>query len=332
MAGISVGLNCPVCGGAINVMEGEATINCQYCSSLLYVEGDSGVTTISFKNKVTKEGAIAATEKWWHKGFKARDLKRTGKVLEAYPIYLPFWNTTVRVAGWVCGYEERTHSDGKGHTTTERIPKEKMVLEDYAFSEVASDPGDLGLKKLRNLTGESSFTDFEMIPTYQATTSKDDATEHSRQEGIARARAEAGVPHITFEQLHTFPKRMSLVYYPVWVIRYDYREKMYISTVDGVTGNVLSGRAPGDPLFQSLAVTAGTSIGGVVAAGGILIGSQGTPEIAIGGVVVGLVLLVVTYLFFRHGSEIVEGDFNDKKYGLNLDGDLMKVAKQIKIG
>jgi hypothetical protein len=332
MAGISVGLNCPVCGGAISVAEGDDTLNCQYCGSLLHVEGDSGVTTIAFKNKVTKEGAIAATEQWWHKGFKARDLKKTGKVMEAYPIYLPFWNTTVRVAGWICGYEERTHSDGKGHTTTERIPKEKMVLEDYPFSEVASDPGDLGLHKLRNMTGESAFTDFEMIPTYQTTTSRDDATEHSRQEGIARARSDAGVPHVTFELLHTFPKRMSLIYYPIWVIRYDYRDKMYISTVDGVTGNVLSGRAPGDPLFQSLAVTAGTSLGGLIAAGGILVGANGDGTIAIGGVVVGIVLLTVTYMFFRHGSEIIEGDFSDRKYGFNMNNDLMKVAKQIKLG
>jgi hypothetical protein len=332
MSGISVGLNCPVCGGAISVEEGESTINCQYCGSLLYVEGDSGVTTIAFKNKVTKDAAIAATEQWWRKGFKARDLKKTGKVLEVYPIYLPFWNTTVRVAGWICGYEERTHSDGKGHTHTEKVPKEKMVLEDYAFSEIASDPGDLGLKKLRNMNGETAFTDFEMIPTYQATTSRDDATEHARQEGIVRARGDAGVPHITFESIHTFPRRMSLIYYPVWVIRYNYREKMYISTVDGVTGSVLSGRGPGDPLYQALAVTAGTSIGGLIAAGGMLMGAQGEGTVAVVGLVVGVILLVVTYMFFRHGSEIIEGDFTDKKYGLNIDSDLLNVAKQIKLG
>jgi hypothetical protein len=37
-------------------------------------------------------------------------------------------------------------------------------------------------------------------------------------------------------------------------------------------------------------------------------------------------------MFFRHGSEIVEGDFSDKKYGLNMNNDLLKVAKQIKLG
>jgi len=102
--------------------------------------------------------------------------------------------------------------------------------------------------------------------------------------------------------------------------------------VDGVTGQVMSGRAPGDPLFQSLAVTAGTSLGGIIAAAGIIF-SNGTPEIAVGGLATGLAILYVTYRFFRHGSEIVEGEFKEKKasskQALREIGDL---AKQIQGG
>ena len=117
--GIEVGLNCPACGGAIKVVEGENTINCQYCGSMLFVEGDAGVTTVSFKNMITRETAVLASANWWKKGFKARDLKKVGQVTECYPIYMPFWSTTTRVAGWICGYEERTGSDGKRQTPKE---------------------------------------------------------------------------------------------------------------------------------------------------------------------------------------------------------------------
>jgi hypothetical protein len=104
------------------------------------------------------------------------------------------------------------------------------------------------------------------------------------------------------------------MYYPVWVIRYSYRDRMYMDAVDGVTGTVLAGRAPGDPLYQSLAITGGTSIGGLIAAGGILAGSGSSSwEIMAAGVVVGFIVLVVTYLFFRHGSEITQGDFKSKR-------------------
>lgn len=328
MSDLSVGLSCPSCGGAIAIQEGDTSVNCAYCGSTLYVEGDKGVFTIAFKNKLTRETAVNAAQGWWRKGFKARDLKKTGTFNEVYPIYIPFWNISSRVAGWVCGYEERTHSDSKGHTTTEKIYKEEMVLQDLVFSEIACDPGDLGIRALRNFSGESSFEDFEMIPTFESTTSKDDATAHARADAAQRGRSSANVPHVTFENLHVLLKKTSMIYYPVWVVRYSYLDRMYILTVDGVTGEVLSGRAPGDPLFQSLAVTAGTSIGGLAAAGGILFTIGAGNEIGIVGVIGGLIILGLTYFFFRHGSEIIQGDFTDKKKPLDLKA-MTDVGKQI---
>lgn len=318
MSDLSIGLSCPSCGGAITINEGDNVVNCQYCGSTLFVEGDQGVQTIAFKNKMAREAAVNAAQLWWKKGLKARDLRKTGAVTECYPIYLPFWSIGTRVAGWVCGYEERTHTDSKGRSHTEKVYKEEMILQDLVFSEIACDPGDLGLRTMRNFSGESTFEDFDMIPTFESTTSHDDANAHAKADSIARGRAAAHIPHVTFERLQVLIKKTSMIYYPVWVVRYNYRDRMYILTVDGVTGAVLSGRAPGDPLFQSLAVTAGTSIGGLAAAGGILFTVGSGSEFGIAGVIFGLIILGATYFFFRHGSEIIEGDFPDKKRMLNL--------------
>ena len=332
MADISIGLNCPACGGAISVTEGENTTPCQYCGSMLFIEGDKGVSTIAFTNKVAPPNAVASAQAWWTKGFKARDLKTVGQVTETYPIYLPFWRAWTRVAGWVCGYEERRHTDKNGRVTVERIPKEVMVLQDYNFSEIACDPGDLGIRTLRNFVGNTSFADFEMIPTFEATTSKDDAVTHAKNDALSRARSSARVPHVTFERLHVLPRRLSMIYYPIWVVRYKYRDRMYMNTVDGVTGQTMSGRAPGDPLFQSLAVTAGTSVGGLIAAAGLIF-SGGTTEIAVGGLVVGAAILYMTYRFFRHGSEIIEGEFKEKKASAKQTlNELGSIAKQIREG
>jgi len=308
---ISVGLGCPACGGAIKVDEGESVAVCEYCNSTLYIEGDMGIHTIAFRNKMDSASAVASTGIWWRRGWKARDLKKLGKILECYPIYLPFWSTTLRVAGWICGYEERRYTDSKGNVRVQRIPKEEMILRDYLFSEIACDPGDLGIKNLKNFGGEKSIEDFEMIPTFESTTSKDDAVVHAKQYALGRARRESGVPNITFERVHVFPKKISMIYYPVWIVRYSYKDRMYMGAVDGVTGDMLSGRAPGDPLFQSLIITAGTSVGGLLAAAGILLSTVDI-RITIGAVAVGVIILAATYLFFRHGSEIVEGDFKRK--------------------
>ena len=335
MADLSVGLNCPACGGAVNVQEGESVLNCQYCGSTLFIEGDQGIQTIAFKNKVTKESAITASQCWWKTGLKARDLKRTGKIIEVYPIYLPFWSTTARVAGWVCGYEERRHSDSKGNTHVERIPKEVMILNDYRYSEIACDPGDLGIRSLKNFSGDRSFADFEMIPTFETTTSKDVAAKEARMKAEEWGREQAKVPNVTFERLYVIPHNMSIIYYPIWVVRYSYRARMYMNTVDGVTGKVLSGRAPGDPLFQSLAITAGSAVGGIVSGAGLLLAAfmeagQNGAYFAIGGFVIGGIILYGTYRFFRSGSEIVEGEFSDKegtsKFGM---GDLKQISQTL---
>jgi hypothetical protein len=329
MAGLSVGLSCPACGGALALDEGENTVICNYCNSTLFIEGDKGVTTIAFRLKALRDSAVASSQAWWKHGLKARDLKTTGKITEVYPIFLPFWKTITLVAGWICGYEERRRTDSKGNVTVERIPKESMILQDYVYSEIACDPGDLGIRTMKNFMGETGFTDFEMIPTFEATTSKDDAVTKAKNDALAKARASAHVPHVTFERVHVFPKALTMIYYPVWVVRYNYRDRMYMDTVDGVTGQVLSGRAPGDPMFQSLAVTAGTFFGGLAAVVGILLGEQDA-RISLVGIGVGLVILFIAYRFFRHGSEIIQGEFKEKRASL---GSSMKqlgdVAKQL---
>ncbi len=84
-----------------------------------------------------------------------------------------------------------------------------MVLQDYQFSEIACDPGDLGIRYLRNFTGETGFTDFEMIPTFDSTTSKDDALVHAKNDAMAKAKASARVPHVTFERIHVFARNLT---------------------------------------------------------------------------------------------------------------------------
>ncbi|MDD1747324.1 MAG: hypothetical protein LUQ16_06150 [Methanomassiliicoccales archaeon] len=332
---LSVGMNCPSCGGALSIEEGESVVNCRYCDSMLFIEGDKGVQTVAFKNKMDPQRVMQAAEAWWGKGWKARDLKKFGKVTELYPIYLPFWSTTTKVAGWVCGYEERRHSDSKGNTRTERVPKEVMVLQDVRYSQIACDPGDLGIHSLRNFSGERSLEDFNMIPTFETTSSVDEAVKLAEAEALANARRSSGVPHITFERIYAIPGKMSVLYYPIWVVRYSYRDRMYVVTVDGVTGQVLSGRAPGDPLFQSLAITGGSAVAGLVSGFGILgavfSGGENSGFLAIGGLAVGLAVLFFTYRFFRNGSEISEGEFEGKrgtvKSGSFNVGDVLKLME-----
>lgn len=327
-ADLSVGLTCPVCGGSISVGDGEKNIECKYCNSALHIDGDEGVMIAAFKNKVTREQSIEAVRKWWKKGLKSRDLKTNGKIIECYPIYLPFWKIKVRTAGWVCGYEERRTTDSNGNVRVERIPLERMVLRDVIYSNIACDPGDLGIRKLHNFHGELTLEDFTMLPTFEAVTSKDDALSSAKKYAIDNGIASAGVPHITFHKVNAIIQNISMIYYPIWIIQYEHRERMYLATVDGVTCSILSGRAPGDALFQSLAVTGGAAAGGLVASASIPIALYSSPELGIFSFIIGIAISAIAYRFFRNGSERVEGDFksNSKKSSTGLFENLNELS------
>jgi hypothetical protein len=316
--GISLNLSCPSCGGSVTTIEGERAVVCSFCQSLLYVEGDRGVFTVMFRNNMDKPRVIASLKEWFKKGYKARDLPDKAQITEVYPIYLPFWRLVGRAAGWVCGYKEERRTDRHGNTQTKRVPLEKMVFRDLDWSEIACDPGDLGIEHLPSTSGQVISHEEGDIPTFEATTSADDA----RADGIESIRhhavKSANVPHISFQKMHVLPKYLSLNFYPIWMARYTYLGRTYFATLDGVVGGSLSGRAPGDPLYQSLALVGGA------AAGGIILGLSGAAmtsgldvKISAVGAIIGIAIFIAAFYFFRHGSEITEGDI-ERPYKTSL--------------
>ncbi len=316
--GISLNLNCPNCGGTVTSVEGQRTTSCPYCKSLLYIGGDRGVYTVMLRNNMDDPRVRNELAKWFDKGLKARDLPKQARITEVYPIYIPYWRLMARAAGWVCGYREERHTDSNGHTHTKRVHMEKMVFRDFDWSQIACDPGDIGVNHLPSMKGQAVPHEEGGIPTFEATTSADSA----RTQGIESIRnmaiSSARVPTVTYQKMHVIPRFLVLTFYPIWMCRYTYRGRTYFATMDGITGDSLSGRAPGDPLYQSLALVGGCAIGGVLAGFSLSILPY-SPEIGILGIVGGVVIFAVAFLFFRHGSEVTEGDI-EKPYRKSLKG------------
>ena len=179
--GISLNLSCPSCGGAISTGEGIKSTNCPYCETLLWLEGDQGVFTVMFRNNLDDMRARQEMTKWFDKGLKARDLPNLAEISEMFPIYIPFWRLRARTAGWVCGYRIERYRDSQGNWRERKVPLEKMVLRDFEWSEIACDPGDIGVNKLPGVAGDATGHEDGTIPTFEATTSPDDA----RRDGVS---------------------------------------------------------------------------------------------------------------------------------------------------
>lgn len=304
---LTVGLNCPSCGGRMEIDEGEKIAVCPFCHTVSIIEGGDGVKTLAYKMVISEKNAVKKAFEWFRHGFKARNLKKLAKIKEIYPVYLPFWKYSARGMGIVLGYNIESYVDSNGTTHRKKKRKEEIINKDYDWTNIACDAGDIGVLRLRNLKGEIIPLG-EDIPIYEATHSKDDARVRGEKDIKNWIMREADIENITFSKLFVVPKNFSLLYYPFWLIRYEYKEKMYFLTVDGVTGEVISGRAPGDVLWQSIAIGGGATIGGTLA-GLISLGGR----IGILSFIIGFLIFLSSYLFFRHGSEIVEGDI-EKPY------------------
>ncbi len=304
-----VGLSCPGCGGTIEVAEGNRLAFCPYCRSALAITADdAGVTRFMYKMELSESAAESAARKWFRAFPKARDLAASAVITEIFPMYLPFWQLIGTGKAIACGYS--THTDKDGHTHTTHY--EESSDGEYVWSVIACQTGDLGIAVPPEPHGKLlPYTDGD-IPVFETTASRDEAYDQAdtdiRME--AHRKAASGIETLTFSKTFCVPREFSLLYYPYWIIRYQYRERDYFVVLDGVSGTPVSGRAPGDQTYQALAAGLGSGFGGLAAGAGVAYAAYSGSEYALagfGGVVMGLILVLAGYWMFRFGSEITEG-------------------------
>ena len=314
---IIISLTCPNCGGQVEAEEGENLVLCKYCDSAFSLTTDEGIGKIMYRLDVTREKAESRFAGWLKDGPKAKDLAEKAEISEAYPIYLPFWRLVGRGKACVCGVEIKK---GDKDEPDRRIPHESLVNREYIYSDIACDPGDLGITAIRvpDHAAAVQFDD-EAIVTFGVTESRDDAYAAGAAEIKREALADGkrSMDEICFSKAFFFEKAFSLVYYPFWIIRYTYEDRAYFTVLDGITAEIISGRAPGNAGSQSTAAAVGGTLAGVVLAAFIFFGfALGALE-AIAllfafGVIIAAGIIIFSYNRFRYGDEILEGALKGK--------------------
>jgi hypothetical protein len=111
------------------------------------------------------------------------------------------------------------------------------------------------------------------------------------------------------------------VYYPVWVVRYVFRERSFQVVVDGFDGKVLYGKAPGNLLMRALALVAGMAAGAFLAIdvpAFFLSAADNTDDllaIVAGAFIGGLALMIGGYSRFRYGEHYEFNRYKGKDTG-----------------
>ncbi len=299
------GLICPNCSGVVPIAEGVRIVQCPYCNLHSLVQGERGVRRWQVARRIDRAGAESATRGFLSGMRKARDLSRAAKIEEILLVYLPFWRVEATVAGWLFGRVRKDKDETK--------PDEHYVFESMHWNDAAVDVTEFGVHRI--IVARQDLLPFDNqalhaeAMVFEPSESRTAAQDEARAHFLYRSRTAAGQTRTSYENVQLLRPEFALVYYPVWLARYAYRNRVYQVVVDGVSGKVMYGKAPGNILYRAAALVTGLAVGNLVLVNGtILAGLAANDDDSLGllllPIAIGIGLILYGYRQFRYGEEV----------------------------
>lgn len=316
------GLVCPECAGLVPVPEGAHIVECPYCHLYSLVQGERGIRRWQVNNAVTREQALETAKGHFNGINKARDLKRVAQIDDVFLVYLPYWHLKATVAGWRFGVIKK--KDEKDE------PVEAEVFEAMDWNDAALDVSEYGVHRVT--IGKDQLAPFDsdllhaQAMVFEPAESRTDAMKEAENHFLYRAREKKYISTTYFEKFHHLQPEFSIVYYPLWVIRYDYHGRHYPVIVDGVRDEILYGKAPGNVLYRAMRLVGGMMIGNFVLVNGTALmalfadGDDDGLAILLLPLIIGIGLIISGYRAFRYGEEVEHVEKGSRKARLAGDG------------
>lgn len=180
----------------------------------------------------------------------------------------------------------------------------------------AADMGEFGVYRIDLAGDEVLPLDDDLLRSrgmvFRPNRSLEETAEALSERALESIRRSNRLDHISFSWLAAIRRRIALVYYPMWVIRYAFRGQTYQVLIDAEGGGVAYGKAPGNHLYRAfslVAACAGASFVGttVLQHASVFLRSENG---LVGLGLVGLALAGLVYWGysqFRHGGVVEEG-------------------------
>lgn len=279
---------------------------------------DQDIEKIAYKCEVSGERAIDTVRQWWQDPLIARNLEAEGKIDECRLQCVPFWKREAAVEGYVEGY----HIESDEYRS-EKIPMDQHLNNYLIWNEIACESGDIGIGFLRSLAGETVPYDECPGPAGMVTVLRKDAEEKSSKAIEEHILEMIEIPHITSKRLKLDLRPAVLRFYPIWLVRYSYSGRTYSATVDGVTGLLLAGQAPGARALRLEALASGLIVSIVLVAIhvytlylGQYFTSLSDNTCCCAALSAGVILIIINMISFDY----VSGNFGHFRYGAVIAG------------
>ena len=308
------GLSCPNCGGELDIETGLRVVTCGYCATPLLVTSELGVRRFVVEPQVDSGAARGKAGRWLKQGVeKDPRLRRHAEIGEAFLCFLPFFRVQAECVGFALGTEERRRTVGSGknrRVETYEVDVERKVERDFDRTYPAVNVAEWGIQRI-DLTGDPLVPFSEDVTSRQGMVFPVTVSESKiREAAIERFRRDsdpsAGLKRARFRFLETLRERLSVVYYPLWVIRYRFRGRSYQVLIDGEDGTMAYGKAPGNDLYRALMLVATEAVATFLGTTVLQLAGVDCGGMLVVGGLVGAVVLW-GWKKFRYGGVVVEG-------------------------
>lgn len=219
------------------------------------VKETGGFSRWYFPARVDRLEAAAAGAAWLQDFAGIAKPSREARFADARLVYAPIWEHRALTAGWEFGYKLRTqnalvHLPGSdaGECLDLQVVKEGVKeprLQERRFYQAAADFAALGATRPL-VTGRELLVPLfagELEPDVTALEAEGTAGEVAEKGRRAALQPLSGAL-VPDGHLFAFRESSALLYYPLWLVRYQARSRFCHVVVDGRDGTVNAGRAP----------------------------------------------------------------------------------------
>ena len=237
-------INCPHCGGPLNLTTGEVIVTCPYCGSAVRIRSDKPflLRHSMLPARVDRDGAVRAIQGWMEGGImKPDDLRRASQITALDGVYLPFYVFEGDADTTYTGVLTRTGTNERRSGDLVRNYFWKVLARRSGGDEVADYHIPLSLKvpfDTTQMLKEARMLNAEVDEDEAGRLTQEQVDAHQREllkdlvDVVENATTKVTVKDSEF--LHA----------PLWFATYAYREKSYKIVVDGASGDIVKGDIP----------------------------------------------------------------------------------------
>ena len=260
-------VKCSQCAGPISAWEGKRVLKCDHCGVRVAFLDHRGLTRWYFPARIGLTEAAQAGAAWLRDHQGIAKTFRHATLVEAKLAYAPIWEHKVLAAGWEFGYKYRTGIQPSVNPISGETYEPADVraiqgvheprLHERRFYLPATDFAAIGAERPR-ITGRELLAPLlagELDPSAIVLEAKGDVSE-AVEMGRAAARLPMSGASDPDLHLYLFRETASLLYYPLWLLRYRRGEVYGRIVVDGRHGGINSAFAAADLRAKTAAVVA----------------------------------------------------------------------------